>query len=240
VPVRVALTHPHLHGTGFDLPVVEPVFTDYVKSFGLQDRLEFAGGDFFADPLPTADVLSFGHVFHGQSHDGRRELVCKAREALPPSGALIVYDAMTMPGRSKNRFHSLLSSLNIMLETRDGYESTTSECADSCASTGSRRQGAAPHRPDVDGVRLQTLTSRPKLIGSRAFQHVLVIPPVSERQRGEVEAYAHDRGVELLEWPRLIQEMISFLDVRRNARNQTDHVLRVLPNYGFLAPQKDL
>jgi hypothetical protein len=28
-----------------------------------------------------------------------------------------------------NRFHSLLSSLNIMLETRDGYEATTTDCA---------------------------------------------------------------------------------------------------------------
>jgi hypothetical protein len=130
LPVRVALTHPHLRGTGFDLPAVEPIFTDYVKSFGLDDRLGFAAGNFFTDPLPSADVLSFGHVFHGQSHDGRRELVCKARDALSPGGALIVYDAMTMPGRSKNRLHSLLSSLNIMLETRDGYESTTSECAD--------------------------------------------------------------------------------------------------------------
>ena len=130
LPVRVALTHPHLSGNGFDLPVVEPIFTDYVKSFGLGDRLGFAAGDFFTDPLPHADVLSFGHVFHGQSHDGRRELVCKARDALSRGGALIVYDAMTMPGRSKNRFHSLLSSLNIMLETRDGYESTTSDCAD--------------------------------------------------------------------------------------------------------------
>src|SRR5215217_8536626 len=64
---------------------------------------------------------------HGLRPSRRR---VKAREALPPGGALIVYDAMTMPGRSKNRFHSLLSSLNIMLETRDGYESTTSECAD--------------------------------------------------------------------------------------------------------------
>lgn len=27
LPVRVALTHPHLRGTGFDLPVVEPIFT---------------------------------------------------------------------------------------------------------------------------------------------------------------------------------------------------------------------
>jgi hypothetical protein len=136
LPVRVALTHRHLRGTGFDLPVVEPIFTDYVKSFGLDDRLRFVPGNFFTDPLPKADVLSFGHVFHGQSHEERRDLVCKAHDALPGGGALIVYDAMTMPGRSKNRFHSLLSSLNIMLETRDGYEATTTECADMLADNG--------------------------------------------------------------------------------------------------------
>ncbi len=48
---------------------------------------------------------------------------------MPTGGALIVYDAMSAPGRSENRYHSLLSSLNIMLETRDRYESTTAECA---------------------------------------------------------------------------------------------------------------
>ncbi|OBB07503.1 hypothetical protein A5662_09555 [Mycobacteriaceae bacterium 1482268.1] len=127
--MRVALTHSHLHGTGFDLPAVEPIFTDYVKSFGLDDRLDFLAGDFFTDDLPRADVLSFGHVFHGQSYAKRCELVSRAREALPDGGALIVYDAMPASKRSGNRFHSLLSSLNIMLETRDGYEATTTDCA---------------------------------------------------------------------------------------------------------------
>ena len=136
LPVRVALTHPHLRGAGFDLPDVEPVFIDYVKSFGLDDRLRFIGGDFFKTALPSADVISFGHVFHGQSREGRCELVAKARDALPNGGALIVYDAMTAPGRKQTRYHSLLSSLNIMLETRSGYESTTADCVDMLRANG--------------------------------------------------------------------------------------------------------
>jgi precorrin-6B methylase 2 len=135
--VRVALTHNHLEGTGFDLPVVEPIFTDYVKSFRLDDRVRFAAGDFFADAaLPSAEVMSFGHVFHGYGHEVRHELVAKARDALPRGGALIVYDAMTTDRQTPDRFHSLLSSLNIMLETRDGYESTTDECADMLRTSG--------------------------------------------------------------------------------------------------------
>ncbi len=137
LPVRVALTHPHLRGTGFDFPVVGPIFTDYVKSFGLDDRLQFTGGDFFRDDaLPSADVMSFGHVFHGQSHEDRHELVGKARDALPNGGALIVYDAMTTERQSPDRYHSLLSSLNIMLETRHGYESTTDECVNTLRTNG--------------------------------------------------------------------------------------------------------
>jgi hypothetical protein len=75
-----------------------------------------------------------------------------------------------------------------------------------------------------------------ELIGNRALKHVLVVPPISDRQRGDVEAYAKERKVEFLEWAKLIEEMISFVDVQRNARNQTDHVLRILLKYGFLNP----
>src|SRR5262245_58782645 len=35
LPVQVALAHKHLQGAGYDLPVVEPVFKDYVRSFKL-------------------------------------------------------------------------------------------------------------------------------------------------------------------------------------------------------------
>lgn len=132
-PVRVALTHRHLRGTGFDLPAVRPIFEEYVESFGLDGRVDFAAGDFLEGPLPSADVISFGHVFHGRNTEIRRELVAKAYAATPPGGAIIVYDAMIRSGplnSRANRFMSLLSSLNIMMESREGYESSTAACAE--------------------------------------------------------------------------------------------------------------
>ena len=56
VPVQIALAHDHLTGGGFDLPVVQPIFEEYLASFGLSDRLRFYPGDFFADPFhrPTS------------------------------------------------------------------------------------------------------------------------------------------------------------------------------------------
>src|SRR5439155_24871810 len=51
LPVQLALAHQHLHGTGFDLPIIRPYFDRYVRSFGLGDRLRFMEGDFFKDEL---------------------------------------------------------------------------------------------------------------------------------------------------------------------------------------------
>jgi O-methyltransferase domain len=54
----------HLKGAGYDLPVIRPLFEEYVKSFGLEDRIKFVPGDFFKDRLPEADVLMMGHILH--------------------------------------------------------------------------------------------------------------------------------------------------------------------------------
>ncbi|HWE18385.1 MAG TPA: methyltransferase [Hyphomicrobiaceae bacterium] len=90
----MALTHPHLAGQGFDLPAVQPHFEAYVRQHGLSDRIGFRAGDFFADPLPSADVLVIGHVLHNWDLDQKRTLIGKAYAALPRGGALIVYETI--------------------------------------------------------------------------------------------------------------------------------------------------
>jgi O-methyltransferase domain/Dimerisation domain len=129
LPVPVALTHPHLTGASYDLPAVGPIYEEYVESFALSDRLRFIPGDMHDGPLPTADVICFGHVLHGYGEAKRRELIAKAYDAVPIGGAVIVYDAMVDPARPHS-FASHLSSLNIMLETREGFEATTTQCVE--------------------------------------------------------------------------------------------------------------
>jgi hypothetical protein len=127
LPVQLALAHKHLHGGGFDLPVVQPIFDEYVASFGLSDRVKFHAGSFFTDPLPKTDVLLMGHILHDWDLDQKRMLLSKAYAALPAGGALIVFEAIIDDQRRKNGF-GLLMSLNMLIETPGGFDYSGADC----------------------------------------------------------------------------------------------------------------
>src|SRR5215475_11434938 len=94
VPVRLALAHPHLTASGFDLPEVGPVFARYVAEHNLSDRVRFISGDFFQNKLPTADVLIMGMILHDWDLATKKMLLGKAHAALPPGGSLIVCEML--------------------------------------------------------------------------------------------------------------------------------------------------
>jgi O-methyltransferase domain/Dimerisation domain len=127
LPTQVALAHDHITGKGFDLPVVQPIFEQYIHSFGLQKRLTFQAGNFFADPLPETDVLVMGHILHDWNLDEKMMLLSKAVKALPKGGSLIVYEALIDDDRRQNAF-GLLMSLNMLIETPGGFDYTGADC----------------------------------------------------------------------------------------------------------------
>jgi SAM-dependent methyltransferase len=132
--VTIATAHGHLKGGGFDLPPIEPVFKAHVERHGLADRLSFTPGDFTADSLPSADVLVMGHILDGHSLDEKRMLLQKAYDALPPGGALIVYESIIDDDRRQNAF-GLLMSLTMLIEG-DGFIFTGADCRGWMAETG--------------------------------------------------------------------------------------------------------
>jgi hypothetical protein len=125
--VQLALAHPHLTGGTFELPAVQPYHDAYVDSFALADRLRFHGGDFFVDPLPSADAIVMGHVLHNWNLQQKRLLVSKAYAALPEGGMLLVHESLIDDDRRSNAL-GLLMSLNMLLVTREGFGFTGAEC----------------------------------------------------------------------------------------------------------------
>ena len=143
VPVQLALRHAQLTGGGFDLPATRQIFEEYVATHGLTDRLHFCPGDFFADPLPPADVFIMGHILHDWSLEEKLTLLRKAYQALPDGGALIVYDAIIDDNRRENTL-GLLMSVNMLIETQAGFDYTAADCRSWLADTGFRDSYAQP------------------------------------------------------------------------------------------------
>jgi len=127
VPAVLAQAHEHLRGGGFDLPVVQPVFDEFMAASGVADRMKFSAGDFFAGELPTADVLVMGHILHDWNLQEKMTLLEKAHRALPDGGVLIVYEALIDDDRRENPF-GLLMSLNMLIETPGGFDYTGADC----------------------------------------------------------------------------------------------------------------
>jgi O-methyltransferase domain/Dimerisation domain len=128
LPVEIVKAHPHMGGGGFDLAPLQFNFNRYVASHGLSDRLQFYPGDFFSDPLPSADVLVLGRVLHNWDLVTKKMLLKKAYDALPPNGALIVYEHLIDNDRRSNTT-ALLASIQMLLSSAGGFNFTGADCA---------------------------------------------------------------------------------------------------------------
>jgi hypothetical protein len=127
LPAEIAQAHPHLTGGVFDLPQLEPLFDRYVQARNLSHRLRFHPGDFFRNPLPNADVLIIGRVLHNWDLKTKKMLLENAYHALPPDGALIVYERLIDDERRVNA-DGLLSSLQMLLASPGGFDFTGADC----------------------------------------------------------------------------------------------------------------
>jgi SAM-dependent methyltransferase len=131
----VAARHPHMRCVTFDLPPVEPIARKTIEAAGLNDRVSAVSGDFFADPLPRADVITMSLILHDWNLDRKRDLIRAAYEALPPGGAFVAIEHLIDEDRRENAF-GLLMSLNMIIEHGDGFDFTGAEFASWCREIG--------------------------------------------------------------------------------------------------------
>jgi cyclopropane fatty-acyl-phospholipid synthase-like methyltransferase len=136
--MAVARAHPHMRCTSADLAVVEPIARKRIAQMGLADRVATAAIDFFKDELPHADVITMGMVLHDWNLDVKKMLVARAFAALPPGGAFIVVEQLIDDARRENVF-GLMMSLNMLVETGDGFDYTGRDFAGWCAEAGFSR-----------------------------------------------------------------------------------------------------
>lgn len=134
----VAAQHPHMRCITTDLPAVTAITTRRLQAAGLVDRITAQSVDFFAEPLPKADVITMGMILHDWNLEKKMHLIRAAYDALPANGAFVVIENIIDDARRENLF-GLLMSLNMLVEFGDAFDFTGADFTGWCTEVGFRR-----------------------------------------------------------------------------------------------------
>ncbi len=123
---QVAIENDHMKCISFDLPQVSPIAQENITKMGIDNNVIIQAGDFFVDDFPKTDIITMGNVLHDWGIENKKYLIKKAYDALPEGGSLVVIENIIDNDRSKNVF-GLLISLNMIIETPDGFDFTAED-----------------------------------------------------------------------------------------------------------------
>ena len=134
----VARRYPHLRCTSLDLPAATAIAERKIAASGLADRVSARAIEFFAEPLPQADVITMGMILHDWNLPRKMQLIRSAYDALPAGGALVAIEALIDDDRRENVF-GLLMSLNMLIEFGEAFDFTGADFRQWCSEAGFTR-----------------------------------------------------------------------------------------------------
>jgi acetylserotonin O-methyltransferase len=117
--------YPKLKATVFDLPPVIASAREFLATVPEGPRVGLLAGDFFADPLPEADLFALGRILHDWSLEKIRTLLRKIHDRLPPGGALLIAERL-LNAEKTGPIQGQLQSLNMLVCT-EGKERNPAE-----------------------------------------------------------------------------------------------------------------
>ena len=151
--IQFCLANPELRATVYDLPTSRPFAEKTIRRFGLEERVDFAAGDFTTDTLPgTYDAVWMSHVLHAEGPEACRKLVRKAAAALMPGGLILIHDFLLDESLDAPLFPALFS-LNMVLGTAEGRAYSDREIREMLRDAGMTRIERLPFRgPNDSGI----------------------------------------------------------------------------------------
>jgi acetylserotonin O-methyltransferase len=126
--------YPHLQGVVFDLPEAVPLAREIQAASPVGSRLRVVAGDFFADPLPAADLYALGRIVHDWTEEKVLHLLERIAAHLPSGGGLLIAEKILWEDKTGPRW-AQMQSLN-MLSCTEGKERTLAEYEALLAKTG--------------------------------------------------------------------------------------------------------
>jgi acetylserotonin O-methyltransferase len=125
LPMAACRRYPHLRATVFDLPNAIPLAKEIAGTCDVASRIDFVAGDFFADPLPPADLYFLGRILHDWSESKIDLLLKKIFQTLPSGGGLMIGEKMLKEEKDGPRW-AQLQDINMLIVT-EGRERSLSE-----------------------------------------------------------------------------------------------------------------
>lgn len=125
IPLLSHPRHAHMRGVIMDHAAMRPHALGRLsrEGSGVQDRCAFEVGDFFAQPLPPADVYVIGYVLSDWSDSRCEALLRKAFEALPDGGLLLVLEKVfNEDEREGGPYLTAMLNVIMMLEMEGGHK----------------------------------------------------------------------------------------------------------------------
>ncbi len=117
--------YPELQAVVFDPADAAGLAREIVGASDVADRVEVASGDFFTDPLPSADLYALGRILHDWTEEKILGLLGRVFESLPPRGAVLIAEKLLREDASGPQW-AQMQNLN-MLTCTEGKERTLAE-----------------------------------------------------------------------------------------------------------------
>ena len=93
--IAICRAAPHLSATIFDLEPIRPLAIERIREAGMENRITFAAGSFFEDPLPGGhDVLLLSSILHDWDEGDCARILAACFAAMPPGAAIVVTEPM--------------------------------------------------------------------------------------------------------------------------------------------------
>lgn len=106
--------------TVLDLPPVTQITREYAARFGVGDRYDYLEGDLRqVDFGGGYDLITLGHIIHGEGRDGGRRLVERSAEALADRGLLLIAEFIPNNDRT-GPASAMMFGINMLLHTPHG------------------------------------------------------------------------------------------------------------------------
>ncbi len=118
--IHFCMANPELTATIYDRPTTRDFAMQTVKQFGLEDRIDFAAGDFNIDLIEgTYDVAWLSHILHSNGPEECEKLIEKTKAAMEPGGLIMIHDFFLNDTNDGPLFPALFS-LNMLLNNELG------------------------------------------------------------------------------------------------------------------------